>query len=228
MWRKAVLRIAQEDLQLVGSKDVDGRSCKVRETGILHAKQQRTVAQTLGSPTPAGTGKHVATHQNTAQHLDPCSITAEDAQTTEKIDMNSDHRVVMAIIDVPVDLKTQQIKRFCKGRWYCRCLSASILPMRAASFSMFEAATWSQGVQVYRESVAGLVVNVTDNEQFSESICKRVRHRLHAVFFWLGRCDSVETIQNVSFLVGTSGRLTTLKSLTFFPAYTAEAASRHR
>eukprot|EP00450_Noctiluca_scintillans_P010731 CAMPEP_0194488180 /NCGR_PEP_ID=MMETSP0253-20130528/8192_1 /TAXON_ID=2966 /ORGANISM="Noctiluca scintillans" /LENGTH=1799 /DNA_ID=CAMNT_0039328509 /DNA_START=26 /DNA_END=5425 /DNA_ORIENTATION=+ len=90
-------------------------------------------------------------------------------------------------------------------------LSAGTLQMRAASFSMSGAATWSQGVHVNRESVAGLEEGVTDYEQWRETI-RNVTRGQHANVYANAYSqlflDSVETIQKISYLVGGAKLLT--------------------
>ena len=76
------------------------------------------MAQTLGNPTPVGAGwqtrssktKTTTEQKITQQHAESNSH-CKDAETTGQIDINSDHKAGMVRTELPIDHKTQQIRR---------------------------------------------------------------------------------------------------------------------
>ena len=85
------------------------------------------MALTLGSPTPTDTGQkedyNKATYQSTVHCKQPDYVLmsralfrhCRDAEATGQIDMNSDHKAVVAIIEIPVNQKTRQTLRPAKN-----------------------------------------------------------------------------------------------------------------
>jgi len=90
-------------------------------------------------------------------------------------------------------------------------LSAGTHQMRTSSFSMSGAATWSQGFQVKRESVAGIEDGVTDYEYWRGTIrnVTSVQHaNVYANAYTQLFLDSVETMENTARVVSNVELLT--------------------